>query len=252
MFKAIVIDDEKNARELLSGMLKLYCPDMTVVGEADGVNSGIEAIKNLKPDVVFLDIQMPDGTGFDLLKAFDSINFKYIFVTAYQEYAIRAFKFSAIDYLLKPVDPSELIVAVDKLQNSFLADETNQKFSAFMDNIQSSEEDPQKIVLRTTDSIIVAEKNSIIRCEAESNYTCFYFTDREKITVSKTLKEYEELLTPSGFFRVHQSHLVNMQFVKTYKRFPDSYVELSTGEKIPVSVRKRELVVKLLRQRSPN
>src|SRR5690554_1212997 len=104
MFKAIVIDDEKNARELLSGMLKLYCPDMTVVGEADGVNSGIEAIKNLKPDVVFLDIQMPDGTGFDLLKAFDSINFKYIFVTAYQEYAIRAFKFSAIDYLLKPVE----------------------------------------------------------------------------------------------------------------------------------------------------
>lgn len=249
MLTAVIIDDENNARELLAGLLRLYCPDITIVGEADGVVSGIETINRLEPDVVFLDIQMPDGTGFDLLKQFASINFKYVFVTAYQEFAIRAFKFSAIDYILKPIDPSDLIVAVDKLQHSLLAEETNKKFVAFIDNIQWHEEDPQKIVLRTTDSVIVAEKDSIVRCESENNYTLFNFIDRPNVLVSKTLKEYEELLTPSGFFRVHQSHLVNMKFVASYKRYPESYVTLTNGEHIPVSVRKRDLVIKLLKQR---
>lgn len=250
MISAVIIDDEKLAREGLINMLKIFCHDVDVIGEADGVETGIKAISMLEPDVVFLDIQMPDGSGFDLLKEFSSINFKFVFITAYQEYAIQAFKFSAIDYILKPIDPTDLITAVEKLHESVLNEDTNKKFQAFIENIQWHEKNPQKIVLKTFDTVIVSEKESIIRCESENNYTMFYFTDKPKVLVSKTLKEFDDLLSPSGFFRVHQSHLVNLNFVAKYKRFPESHVTLTQGQKIPVSVRKRDLLVKLLKQRT--
>ncbi|MDD2279866.1 MAG: LytTR family DNA-binding domain-containing protein, partial [Bacteroidales bacterium] len=244
------IDDEKLAREALANMLKMFCPDVNLIGEADGVESGVETIRRLEPDAVFLDIQMPDGSGFDLLKEFASIGFKFVFITAYQEYAIQAFKYSAIDYILKPIDPIDLAAAVEKLHESVLNEDTNKKFQAFIENIQWHEKNPQKIVLKTFDTVIVAEKESIIRCESENNYTMFYFTDKPKVLVSKTLKEFDVLLSSSGFFRVHQSHLVNLNFVAKYNRFPDSHVVLTQGQIIPVSVRKRELLVTLLKQRT--
>ena len=250
MISAVIIDDEKLAREALANMLKMFCPDVTLIGEADGVESGVEAIRRLEPDAVFLDIQMPDGSGFDLLKEFASIGFKFVFITAYQEYAIQAFKYSAIDYILKPIDPIDLAAAVEKLHESVLNEDTNKKFQAFIENIQWHEKNPQKIVLKTFDTVIVAEKESIIRCESENNYTMFYFTDKPKVLVSKTLKEFDVLLSSSGFFRVHQSHLVNLNFVAKYNRFPDSHVVLTQGQIIPVSVRKRELLVTLLKQRT--
>ncbi|MDD4385672.1 MAG: LytTR family DNA-binding domain-containing protein [Bacteroidales bacterium] len=250
MISAVIIDDEKLAREALANMLKMFCPDVNLIGEADGVESGVETIRRLEPDAVFLDIQMPDGSGFDLLKEFASISFKFVFITAYQEYAIQAFKYSAIDYILKPIDPIDLVAAVEKLHESVLNEDTNKKFQAFIENIQWHEKNPQKIVLKTFDTVIVAEKESIIRCESENNYTMFYFTDKPKVLVSKTLKEFDVLLSSSGFFRVHQSHLVNLNFVAKYNRFPDSHVELTQGQIIPVSVRKRELLVTLLKQRT--
>jgi two-component system LytT family response regulator len=249
MITAVIVDDEKPAREALTNMLKIFCPDVKIIGEADGVESGVETINKLEPDTVFLDIQMPDGTGFDLLKEFASINFKFIFITAYQEYAIQAFKFSAIDYILKPIDPSDLIAAVEKLQESVLNEDTNKKFQTFIENIQWHEKNPKKIVLKTFETVIVAEKESIVRCESENNYTMFYFTDKPKILVSKTLKEFEDLLSASGFFRVHQSHLINLTYVSKFKRFPESHVILTNGEKVPVSIRKRDILVKLLKSK---
>ncbi len=247
MISAVIIDDEVLARESLLSMIKLFCPTIEVVGQAHNVESGIEVIQKMAPDVAFLDIQMPDGSGFDLLMQFKTINFKFVFITAYEEYAIKAFKFSAIDYILKPVDPTDLVNAVEKLDETIREEDTNHKFRTFIDNIKANKYNPQKILLKTFDALVVVEINSIIRCESQSNYTLFNFSNRPKILVSKTLKEYEDLLSGSGFFRVHQSHLVNLNFVKKYNRFPESHIILTTGEVIPVSVRKRDVLLELIK-----
>ncbi|PKP35972.1 MAG: DNA-binding response regulator [Bacteroidetes bacterium HGW-Bacteroidetes-15] len=248
MITAIIIDDEALARDVILNMLKLYCPSVQVIGEAYDVASGVKAIKDFKPDVVFLDIQMPDGSGFDLLKQFPSINFKFVFITAYQEFAIKAFKFSALDYILKPVDPGDLVNAVEKLQETIEEEETNKKFQTFIENIQWNEKEPQKIILKTLESVIVAEIDSIVRCESQNNYTLFHFSDRPKLLVSRTLKDFDDMLSSSGFFRAHQSHLVNLSYVKKYNRFPESHLVLNDGVTVPVSVRKRELLAELMKK----
>lgn len=246
MITAVIIDDESRAREAIRTMLNGFCPNINVVGEADGVETGFKQIQQLNPEAVFLDIQMPDGSGFDLLKRFPSIDFKFVIITAYQEFAVKAFKFSAIDYLLKPIDPSDLINAVDKLKETLLDEEINQRFKTFIENTQVSEGSPNKIILKTFDSVMVAETGKILRCESQNNYTLFFFTDGSKVLVSRTLKEYEELLSSSGFLRIHQSHLVNLKFIKGYKRFPESQITLSDETKLPVAIRKRELVESIL------
>lgn len=245
--RAIIIDDEALARDVILNMLKLYCPKVQVVAQAFDVESGVATINQYKPEVVFLDIQMPDGSGFDLLKRFSTIKFKFIFITAYQEYAIKAFKFSALDYILKPVDPSDLIAAVDKLYESIQEEDVDKKFQTFIENFQDHNKLPQKIILKTLDSVVVAEVNKVVRCESDNNYTMFYFDDGSKILVSRTLKEFDDMLSPSGFFRSHQSHLVNLKFVSKYNRFPESHILLTNGTKIPVAVRKRDLLNELLK-----
>lgn len=248
MITAVIVDDEALARDAIMNMLKLFCPNVHVIGQAHDLESGVKAINEFKPDVVFLDIQMPNGSGFDLLKHFPSINFKFIFITAHQEYAIKAFKFSALDYILKPVDPSDLVNAVEKLEETIEEEETNKKFQTFIENIQWHEKDPQKIILKTLDSVVVAEINSIIRCESQNNYTMFYFSNRPKLLVSRTLKEFDDMLSSSGFFRAHQSHLVNLNYVKKYNRFPESHLVLNDETNIPVAVRKRELLGELMKK----
>jgi len=249
MITAIIVDDEARARETIRKMLSSFCPQVSVIGEGFSVESGYSIINQLKPDAVFLDIEMPDGTGFDLLKKFPSIDFKFVFITAYQEFAVKAFKYSAIDYILKPIDPSDLVKAVEKLNEIRYSDEINQKFKTLVENAEMPEGKSNKIILKTFESVIVVHTDSIIRCESQSNYTLFYFTDSTKVLVSKTLKEYDDLLSSSGFLRVHQSHLVNLKFVKNYKRFPDSQIFLSDGTTIPVAVRKRELVEEIVKKR---
>lgn len=249
MMTTVIVDDEALARETLHNMLKLFYPNLEVIGEADSVASGVEIVRKLNPDVVFLDIQMSDGSGLDLLSQFESISFKFVIITAYQEYAIKAFKFSAIDYILKPIDPADLINAIEKLYETIREEETNSKFQTFIENIKINEKEPQKLLLKTLNELVVANVKSIIRCESQNNYTMFYFTDRPKILVSKTLKEYEDLLSSSSFFRVHQSHLVNLLHVKRYNRFPESRIILSTNEIIPVAVRKRAVLLELLKKK---
>jgi len=248
MLKAVVVDDETKAREALIAMLGLYCPTVKIVGQAWNVQSAFDLITQTQPDVVFLDIQMPDGSGFDLLSKFQHVFFKFIIVTAYQEHAIRAFKFSAIDFILKPIDPTELDQAVEKLAETIKEHEQNLKLSAFASNIQDENKQSQKVLLKTNDSIEVVEFGSIIRCESQNNYTLFFFNDRPKLLVSKALKEFEELLTGSGFLRTHQSHLVNVNYISNYIKQPDTHLILKDGTKIPVAVRKRETVGEVIRK----
>ncbi len=235
----LIVDDEENSRFTLSEMLRMFCPEVEVVGEADGVESAIAQTKKLNFDVVFLDIQMMDGTGFDFLKQISPVEFDVIFITAYDQFAIQAIKYSALDYLLKPVDADELIEAVNKVKKRDPKDRN--QYDVLLENIQNKEK--QKIVLSTTEGIHIIQVDNIIRCEADDYYTRIFLNDKRMIMISKTLKNTEELLSGKSFVRSHKSHLVNLQFVKKYVKSDGGYLELKDGTIIPVSRRKKELIL---------
>ncbi len=247
MINTIIIDDEQKARETIADILKLYCTNVNIIAQAEDVKSGIEAISQNKPDLVLLDIKMPDGSGFDLLKQLKIIDFKIIFITAYEEYAIKAFKFSALDYILKPIDPEELIKAIEKAGQSFNQENINLKLDAFYSNIENISKEVKKIVLYTFESIYIVNVQDIIRCESDRNYTYFYFIDGKKLFVSKTLKEFDEILNEYGFFRPHQSHLVNMNYIHRYEKHGGSYLIMKDNSKIPVASRKKNQLLELFK-----
>ena len=245
MLKAIIIDDEKKGVELMFNLLTLYCKDVIVLTTANSVKSGYDAILLHKPDIVFLDIQMQDGTGFDLLSRFNEINFKVVFVTAYQEYAIKAFQFSALDYVLKPVSPDNLINAVKKA-NQILNDDNNAlKINALLTNINNPSKEIKKIVLKTAERIYSVNVREIIRCESDGSYTSVYLNDGKKILVSRLLKEFDELLTEYRFFRTQQSHLINLEYLDYYEK-SDSIVVMKDKSSIPVASRKKDQLIKLI------
>jgi two-component system, LytTR family, response regulator len=246
MLRALIIDDEKKARETICSILHLYCKDVLVVGEADSVKSGIELIQKEKPEIVFLDINLTDGSGFDILQKLSLINFKIIFITAYESYALKAFKFSALDYILKPVNPDDLIKAVEKAKLFQASDTANLKFEAFISNMENIVKEVKKIVLKTSESIHVINVNEIIRCEADRNYTSFFLISGKKILVSNTLKEYDEMLSSYQFFRPHQSHLVNINHITSYEKKDGGYLMMKDKSMVPVSVRKKETLLTLL------
>lgn len=246
--RSIIIDDEDRSRETVFEMLKLYCSNVEVIAQAEDVASGIDAIKNNKPDLVFLDIRMPDGTGFDLVRQIKPVDFKIIFITAYEEYAIKAFKFSAIDYLLKPIDPEELIQAVEKMSNAVTAENMNSKindFFTYLDHVGKNTND-KKIILKTFENIYVVDINNIVSIESDMNYSRFYLIDGEKIIVSRSIKEYEEMLQGYNFYRIHQSYIVNLNYIKVYNR-EENHCIMSDGSKIPVSYRKKDELFTLFR-----
>jgi len=202
MIKALIIDDENRTRELIAKMITSFGFDIEAIPAGENVKSGIKAIEEIQPDIVFLDIQMPDGTGFDVLKSAKNKNFEVIFITAHEEFAIKAIKFSALDYLLKPIDPSELKAAVEKAIKAIDEKNDETRFDTLQYNIQPNQK--RRLVLKTQESVYVIELDEIIRCEADRNYTSFFLTGGKKILVSKTLKEYETLLTGHNFLRVQQ------------------------------------------------
>ncbi len=204
MIKAIIVDDEANNQELISNLLSSYAENIQVVKTANSVETAYQAINEYQPDLIFLDIQMPDGTGFDLLKKFDKINFKVIFVTAHQEYAIEAFKYSALDYLLKPLSPANLIAAVKKVEESFNSEELNLKLKTLLSNISEPFKNKKKIVLKTMERIYSVDINDIMRFESDGGYTKVYLLDGKRIMVSRTMKEFDDLLTDVGFLRSTQ------------------------------------------------
>lgn len=236
---AVIIDDEKRSRESLELLVKDYCPNVNVLDMADSVASGVECVKKHKPDLLFLDIEMQDGTGFDLLEKVAGNNFYVIFTTAFENYALRALKLSAVDYLLKPINAEELQAAVAKASDIMAQKSTENNFQLLLQNLQSNT-GMHKIALPTSEGLTFINVHDIIRCQADGSYTHFYFKTQKKLLVSKKIKEYEELLSPYNFVRVHHSHLVNLDEVTKYVRGDGGYVVMSDGETVYVSKRKKE------------
>lgn len=233
--RAVIIDDEKKGREGLKNLLTEFCPDVTVEATASTVEDGIDVIRKYNPDLVFLDIEMQMATGFDLLERFGNITFEVIFATAYDQYAIKAFKFNALDYLLKPIDIQELKGAVKKVKKRL-----DEKKSGEVDlsvNVKNTEN--VRLVLSTSEGVFFVEGSSIMRCDADGAYTHFYLRDGRKIMISKNIKEYEQLLAGSHFYRVHNSHIINLKEVERYIK-SEGIVMMNDGKEIPVSITKRD------------
>jgi len=239
MLRVLIIDDEAHMRDTLVKLLELHCPDVLVVGQASGVVTGAAAINEFHPDLVFLDIQMKDGTGFDLLYNLPSIDFKVIFVTAYDKYALQAFRCSAVDYLLKPVNP-ELLADAVKRAGKIIQEHFNLQMKALEENLKSVNKQHKKIIIKTTENIHLLDMKSIISCESENSYTTIHTAEGDKILVSKTLKEYEDMLADCGFYRVHKSYLINLLQIKRFERQDGGYIVMSNDMKIPVASRKRD------------
>ncbi|MCB2222038.1 MAG: LytTR family DNA-binding domain-containing protein [Bacteroidetes bacterium] len=244
MLRTIIIDDEKHIRESLSEMLKKHCPNVKLIDTAAGVKSGLEAINKYHPDLILLDIKMKDGTGFDLLEQIDNISFKIIFITAYDQYAIKAFKFSALDYLLKPVNSQELKEAVDKAEN-LSQQEINTKLNTLTGNLNTNDQAKKKIILKTFDNVYLVRVGDIIYAESDNRYTTLYLESGEKVIVSHVLKHYQEMLEEYGFYRVHKSFLINLEYIYRFEKADGGYVVMSQGTKVPVASRKREELLKL-------
>ena len=245
MQKVIIIDDEQNAREVIASIIKRKIRQLQIVATPDSVHSGLLAIKEHNPDIVLLDIQMHDGSGFDLLKKLKTIDFKVIFITAHKEYALKAIKFSAIDYVIKPIDADELVEAIKKAMEAVDHKYIVLSLEAHKNNFLH-EKEPKKIILRTFDSVYSINVNDIVRLEADGNYTRFFLYDRQKIMVSTIIKEYDELLSEYGFFRTHQSHLINMAYFIRFKKDDGGFAVLKNDFSVPVSSRKRELFMQVI------
>lgn len=243
MIKVVLIDDENDALESLSILLDDFIEGLEIIGTADGVASGIALIEEKEPDLVFLDINMKDGTGFDLLEHFEKMSFQVVFVTAYDQYAVKAFKYAATDYLLKPIDLQELRKTVDRIKSTISMKTDNY---AYLKSIYNKPL-PAKLALPNLEGFDLVSINQIIRCEGQNNYTTFYFESGKKIVVSKTLKEYENILEPHGFIRVFQSHIINAKKAEKYIKGRGGTVIMSDGTYIPVSREKKEILLKKLK-----
>jgi two-component system LytT family response regulator len=244
MLTAILVDDMPQALELLESDIKLNSFDIQVVGTAKSVVEAAKLLRKTTPDILFLDIMLGDGTGFDLLEIFPDLQSKIIFVTASDEYAIRAFKFAAIDYVLKPYSLEELKSSIDKAKQQLHPDK--ERLGILKNTLSNSNQVPQKISLHTLEKISVVDVSDIIRCESDSNNTLFYLNNGQKIFVTKTLKYFSDMLKEFGFIRTHQSHLVNLEYIKEFIKSDGGYLMLKNGSNVPVSMRKRAEVVEII------
>jgi len=242
MIKAIIIDDEENCRQALNTRLKKHTADITVKDMAKDIWEGEVMIRKHLPDVIFLDVQMPGGSGFELLEKFPNPSFKVIFVTAYSDFAIKAFKFSALDYLLKPIQPDELVQCIEKLKqaNQTNSAESNvKKINVLKINSQNNFNNIQRLVIPLLNGFEVVNVSDIIYCKSESNYTRFYMLSSHEYFVCKSLKEFEDLLSNLSFFRIHNSYLINLNYVKSFIKGKDGSVIMSNGHTLTISRHKK-------------
>jgi two-component system LytT family response regulator len=236
---AMLIDDEPNATEALTNMLRMTCPDVEVIATANDAQNGLEKLRTTTPDLLFLDIQMPHMTGFELLEKLGKFKFSVIFSTAYDQYALQAFKVAAVDYLLKPIDLDELEAAVAKVRQRMQSAQPD--FSAFERLFQQVQKpESQRIALPIGEGLQFILVADIVRLESDSNYTTFYMVNGEKILISRTMGHFEALLTKQNFFRVHHSHLINMAQISRYIKTDGGYVEMTDGSKVEISRRKKD------------
>lgn len=238
--KSIIVDDEISSRNVLRDYLRKYCPDVELVGEADAVDTALPLIRQLRPDIVFLDVEMPRGNGFDLLEQVGEIGFETVFVTAFDHYAIQALNYSAAYYLLKPVSIDELITAVDKIKKQREKNAASFHASVILENIHAASAQQKKIVLPLMEGFEVVKIADIITCEAHDNFTDFHFSSKPKMMICRSLKFYEDLLADSGFMRVHKSYLINLEHVVKYLRGKGGEITMTDGHIIPVSPQKKE------------
>ena len=246
MHTAVIIDDEPRARRTISELIRLYTEGIEVVGEADGVATGIKAILTHKPDIVLLDIQLSDGSGFELLELLPTKDFQLIFVTAYNQHAIEAFKFAALDYILKPVDPDGFVAALERAKQEVDSDKLKQQLSFYSETQSQPNTENRKIVLKTAETIHILKVSEILKCESDRNYTKFFLLNGESILVSRLLKEYDELLSQYGFFRTHKSHLINLAYMKSFEKRDGGYIKMQDGSMAPVASRKKDQLMRLL------
>ncbi|MDZ4663571.1 MAG: LytTR family DNA-binding domain-containing protein [Bacteroidota bacterium] len=247
MIKTLIIEDEQKSRDVLMKIIEKNCPELKVVGCATNVIEGVDLIKSLKPDLVFLDITMPDGSGFDLLEQVSDQKFELIFATASNSHAVRAFKYSACDYLLKPIDIEELRNAVLRVlkRKSETPDMGNLNF--LIQQLKRADDNYQKITLPTGNAYEIINLKDIVRCEADGSYTYFYLTDKRKLMVSASLKHYEELLPEQDFIRVHHHNLINMNHVIRFLKEDGGYAVMTDGSKVEISRRKKDQFMERLK-----
>lgn len=247
MIKAVIIDDESDSRQILSNYLIKYCPDVSLCGFGESVATGLEAIYKHQPDIVFLDIEMPYGNGFDLLDQVDTINFETIFVTAFDNYAIQALNQSAAYYLLKPIDIDELIKAVDKIKRERSTTDYTQHAKVLLENIRLDSKQQQKIMLPTMEGFEIITINTILYCEAADNFTKFYFESGTPLMICRTLKYFEDILKEHNFLRIHRSHLINPDFVIRYSKGKGGYVTMKNNKELEVSSSKKKELLELFK-----
>lgn len=238
--KAIIVDDESASRETLRNFLAKYCPDVEVLGEADSVPPAVELIRKTNPDLVFLDVEMPFGNAFDLLEQMGDVNFNTVFVTAYDHYAIKALNFSASYYLLKPIDIDELVAAVEKVKKDRSEPKEFSQSKILIENLKQNGMQQRQLVLPVLEGFEIVRIQDIVRCQANDNFTDFFFANGKKLMICRTLKFYEELLNDCGFLRIHKSHLINLQYVKKYRKGKYGTVIMTDDAEVDISPTKKE------------
>lgn len=244
--RAVIVEDEKHSRETLKNLLEEFCVNIEVIGLAASVSEAIEIIKLKKPDVIFLDIELQTGTGFDVLEQVTHLDFEVVFTTAFEQYAIKAVKFSSLDYLLKPIDLDELQRAVEKAQNKKNQTTYKKQLETLMLNLKQKKPSLNKICLATADGFEFINVDTIVYCKAEGSYTAFILKDNSKLLVSKHLKEYENLLLEQDFMRVHNSFLINLKEVKKYVKADGGYIIMNNNDTVNVSRSKKDDFIKVM------
>lgn len=244
--KIVIVEDEQKIRKTIVNLINIHYTNAIVVGEAENAASGIEVIKAHNPDVVLLDIKMPGDSGFDMLKELTPLTFKVIFITAFNQFAVEAFKFSAVDYLLKPVVPDELVAALERARQQINTENSSIKLDVLMNNLNSLTKESKRIVLNSHDKMQIVSIVDIIKCEADGNYTTFFISNKNRITVSKPIKEWEEVLTPYGFFRCHNSYIVNLSCIDRLEKRDGGILVLKDGSELSVAARKNSELMAVL------
>lgn len=252
MISAVIIDDEVKVRNALKSLIAVHDIPLNIIGEAGDKDSGAELILNTNPDLILLDVMLGNDTSFEMLRTIQEIKSKVIFISGFERFAIEAFKFSAVDYILKPVDPQALSQAIERVQKQLETDKTSLNLEVLLRNLNDKESQAKKIVLQTLEKTYIVPIQEILRCESNNNYTYFYLESGERLLISKPIKQYDELLANYGFYRVHKSHLVNMNFVTGVLKKDGGFLELTNADLVPISSRRKEKTLALVNQMGVN